>query len=90
MARAKELHRWTHWQEVPTPQALVDRMLDMAKLTPADRLVDLGSGDGITVITAAKGFTAKGMRCKKIHPAPCGRPEWVGGWRCAYPPYALP
>jgi len=39
---------------VPTPQALVDRMLDMAKLTPADVHYDLGSGDGRTVITAAK------------------------------------
>jgi precorrin-6B methylase 2 len=39
---------------VPTPQALVDRMLDLAKLTPQDFLIDLGSGDGRTVITAAK------------------------------------
>jgi hypothetical protein len=39
---------------VPTPQALVDRMLDMAKLTPQDYHMDLGSGDGRTVITAAK------------------------------------
>jgi SAM-dependent methyltransferase len=39
---------------VPTPQALVDRMLDMAKVTPADFVIDLGSGDGRTVITAAK------------------------------------
>ncbi len=39
---------------VPTPQALVDTMLDMAKLTPSDFLMDLGSGDGRTVITAAK------------------------------------
>ncbi len=39
---------------VPTPQALVERMLDMAELTPQDYLVDLGSGDGITVIAAAK------------------------------------
>ena len=39
---------------VPTPQALVDRMLDMAKLTPQDIHFDLGSGDGRTVITAAK------------------------------------
>src|SRR5262249_49502530 len=39
---------------VPTPQALVDRMLDMAKLTPKDIHYDLGSGDGRTVITAAK------------------------------------
>ena len=39
---------------VPTSQALVDRMLDLAKLTSADVLIDLGSGDGRTVITAAK------------------------------------
>jgi len=39
---------------VPTPQVLVDKMLDMAKLTPKDFLMDLGSGDGRTVITAAK------------------------------------
>lgn len=47
---------------VPTAQALVDRMLDMAKVTPNDVLVDLGSGDGRTVITAAKrGLNARGV-----------------------------
>jgi len=39
---------------VPTPQPLVDRMLELGKLTPKDFLIDLGSGDGRTVITAAK------------------------------------
>lgn len=39
---------------VPSPQALVDKMLDMAKVTSADFVMDLGSGDGRTVITAAK------------------------------------
>jgi SAM-dependent methyltransferase len=39
---------------VPTPQVLVDKMLSMAKVTPADYVMDLGSGDGRTVITAAK------------------------------------
>jgi len=39
---------------VPSPQALVDKMLDMAKVTPKDYVIDLGSGDGRTVITAAK------------------------------------
>ena len=39
---------------VPTPQVVVDKMLDMAKVTPADFVMDLGSGDGRTVITAAK------------------------------------
>ncbi len=47
---------------VPTPQALVDKMLDLAKVTPQDYLIDLGSGDGRTVITAAKrGATALGI-----------------------------
>ncbi|CAB3929481.1 SAM-dependent methyltransferase [Achromobacter insolitus] len=47
---------------VPTPQALVDTMLDMAKVTPKDRLMDLGSGDGRTVITAAqRGLKAQGI-----------------------------
>ncbi|MFL6280922.1 MAG: SAM-dependent methyltransferase [Vicinamibacterales bacterium] len=47
---------------VPTPQALVNKMLDMAKVTPSDYLIDLGSGDGRTVITAAKrGVKALGI-----------------------------
>jgi len=47
---------------VPTPQALVDKMLDMAKVTPSDYVIDLGSGDGRTVITAAKrGARAHGI-----------------------------
>src|SRR3990172_11025885 len=46
----------------PTPQELVDKMLDMAKVTPQDFVIDLGSGDGRTVITAAKrGARAKGI-----------------------------
>jgi SAM-dependent methyltransferase len=39
---------------VPTPQVLVDKMLDMAKVKPGEIVMDLGSGDGRTVITAAK------------------------------------
>ena len=39
---------------VPTPQVVVDKMLDMAKVTKDDFVMDLGSGDGRTVITAAK------------------------------------
>ena len=47
---------------VPTPQTLVDRMMEIGKVTPADILYDLGSGDGRTVITAAKrGATAFGI-----------------------------
>jgi SAM-dependent methyltransferase len=39
---------------VPTPTELVNKMLEIAKVTPEDFLVDLGSGDGRTVIAAAK------------------------------------
>src|SRR6188508_768694 len=47
---------------VPTDQRLVDKMLEMAKVTPQDYLMDLGSGDGRTVITAAKrGLRAQGI-----------------------------
>lgn len=47
---------------VPTPQPLVDKMLDMAKATPKDYLMDLGSGDGRLIITAAKrGIPALGI-----------------------------
>jgi hypothetical protein len=49
-------------QWVPTPPALVEKMLDLARLTPKDRLVDLGSGDGILVIAAARrGVRARGI-----------------------------
>jgi precorrin-6B methylase 2 len=39
---------------VPTPQELVNKMLEVAGVTPNDFVIDLGSGDGRTVITAAK------------------------------------
>jgi len=47
---------------VPTPQAMVDKMLDLAKVTSQDYVIDLGSGDGRTVITAA----ARGARAHGI------------------------
>jgi hypothetical protein len=47
---------------VPTSQALVDKMLNLARATPKDYVIDLGSGDGRTVITAAKrGIRALGI-----------------------------
>src|SRR5574341_1305628 len=50
---------------VPTPQALVNKMLDMAKVTPKDYVIDLASGDGHTVITTAKrGSKALGIEYK--------------------------
>jgi precorrin-6B methylase 2 len=39
---------------VPTPQALADKMLNLAQVKPQDYVIDLGSGDGRIVITAAK------------------------------------
>ena len=39
---------------VPTPDAVVEGMLDMAAIRPGERLVDLGSGDGRIAIAAAK------------------------------------
>jgi SAM-dependent methyltransferase len=47
---------------VPTPQVVVEKMLDLAKVAPNDFVLDLGSGDGRTVITAAKrGARARGI-----------------------------
>ena len=47
---------------VPTPPELVERMLDMAKVTAADTVIDLGSGDGRIAIAAAK----RGARTRGI------------------------
>jgi hypothetical protein len=46
---------------VPTPQEVVERMLEVAQVGPADYLIDLGSGDGRIVITAAKKHGARGF-----------------------------
>ena len=46
---------------VPTPQVVVDQMLRMAAVGESDFVVDLGSGDGVIVLTAAKQFKAAGM-----------------------------
>ena len=46
---------------VPTPQSLVERMLQMAGVKSTDYVIDLGSGDGRTVITAAKKFGATAL-----------------------------
>src|SRR4249920_1018626 len=46
---------------VPTPQPVVDKMLDMAKVTDKDIVFDLGCGDGRVVATAAKKYGAKGV-----------------------------
>lgn len=46
---------------VPTPQAVVDAMLDFGKVGPRDFVIDLGSGDGRIVLTAAQRYKARGM-----------------------------
>jgi SAM-dependent methyltransferase len=46
---------------VPTPQAVVDAMLDMAKVTSSDVVYDLGCGDGRIPITAAQRYGARGV-----------------------------
>ncbi|HKA42742.1 MAG TPA: methyltransferase domain-containing protein [Burkholderiales bacterium] len=46
---------------VPTPHDVVERMLQIARVGPTDYLIDLGSGDGRIVVTAAKQFGARGF-----------------------------
>lgn len=46
---------------VPTPQAVVDKMLELAGVTKDDVVYDLGCGDGRIVVTAAKNFGAHGV-----------------------------
>ena len=58
LARAEDIDAGPY---VPTPQYIVDRMLRMASVGANDYVIDLGSGDGRIVITAAKAFGARGM-----------------------------
>jgi SAM-dependent methyltransferase len=46
---------------VPTPQVVVDHMLELAGVKPGDRVIDLGSGDGRLVIAAARKYGANGI-----------------------------
>ena len=46
---------------VTTPQNVVDAMLDLAEVGPADVLMDLGSGDGRIVLTAARRWGTRGL-----------------------------
>ena len=57
-AQAQELGKLPY---VPTPQIVVDEMLKMAGVTEKDFVIDLGSGDGRMIITAARSFKANGL-----------------------------
>lgn len=46
---------------IPTPEPLIDKMLTAAKVTSQDRVFDLGAGDGIIAITAARKFGAQSV-----------------------------
>jgi methyltransferase family protein len=46
---------------VPTPQVVVKRMLDLARVKSGDTVIDLGSGDGRIMITAAQAYGARGF-----------------------------
>jgi len=52
---------WGDTPYVQTPQNVVDTMLEIAKIGPGDYVIDLGSGDGRMVITAAKKYGARGF-----------------------------
>jgi hypothetical protein len=59
-AAQKELER-TGGPYVPTPKIVVDEMLRMGKVGPKDFVIDLGSGDGVIVLTAARELKARGF-----------------------------
>lgn len=59
----------------PTPQSVVDRMLQLAKVGPDDFVIDLGAGDGRIVITAAKKFGARGLGIE-IEPSLVTQANW--------------
>ncbi len=54
---------------VPTPSAIADRMLTLAKVGPNDYLIDLGSGDGRLVIAAVATYKARGGMGIEIDPS---------------------
>jgi predicted RNA methylase len=58
--------------DVPTPQIVVDRMLEAGRVKPGDTVYDLGSGDGRIVITAAQKFGARAVGVE-IRPDLCRR-----------------
>jgi hypothetical protein len=62
LARAEDIEeKRTGGPYVPTPQVVVDEMLRIANVGKDDFVVDLGSGDGVIVLTAARRFKARGL-----------------------------
>ncbi len=60
-ASAVDAQRPTLAPYIPTPQDVVDRMLEVAQVTNKDTVFDLGCGDGRVVVTAAKKYGAHGV-----------------------------
>jgi protein-L-isoaspartate O-methyltransferase len=46
---------------VPSPQPIVERMLELASVKPGDTVFDLGCGDGRVIVTAAQRYKAKAL-----------------------------
>jgi len=59
---------------IPTPEAIVDRMLDAARIKPGETVYDLGSGDGRVVIAAAQKYGARAVGIE-IRPDLCREAE---------------
>ncbi len=60
-AQAQQQQQYFDVPFVPTPYVVIEEMLRLAKVTPQDYVMDLGSGDGRVLITAAKRYGARGM-----------------------------
>jgi len=60
-AKIESINRKPDVVYVPTPQEVVDKMLEMAKVTKDDLLYDLGCGDGRFVVTAAKKYGCRAV-----------------------------
>jgi cyclopropane fatty-acyl-phospholipid synthase-like methyltransferase len=60
-AQKPEFHPNSLAPYVPSPHQIVERMLELAKIKPGEKLYDLGSGDGRVVIAAAQKYEAKAV-----------------------------
>lgn len=60
-ARAQQQQQYFDVPFVPTPYVVIEEMLRLAKVTPQDFVMDLGSGDGRVLITVAQRYGARGM-----------------------------